>query len=57
MKMLFVFLFLQCRFLSQIFPLTGTPLVATAVSGVAAAIAALFLNLQILVEMMSIGEV
>lgn len=48
--------FYYFRFLSAIFPLTGTPLIATLVSGIAAAIAALFLNLQVLVEMMSIGK-
>ncbi|KAL5232636.1 hypothetical protein ACI65C_000046 [Semiaphis heraclei] len=41
--------------LSQIFPLTGTPLVATVLSGVASAIAALVINLDTLIEMMSIG--
>ncbi|KAL4148817.1 hypothetical protein QTP88_002968 [Uroleucon formosanum] len=41
--------------LSQIFPLTGTPVVATVLSGVASAIAALVINLDTLIEMMSIG--
>lgn len=41
--------------LSQIFPLTGTPVVATVLSGVASAVAALVINLDTLIEMMSIG--
>ncbi|VVC25137.1 Hypothetical protein CINCED_3A017860 [Cinara cedri] len=41
--------------LSQIFPLTGTPVVATVISGVASSIAALVINLDTLIEMMSIG--
>lgn len=41
---------------SQIWPSTGTPAFATFVSGLAAAIAALFIRLEILVEMMSIGK-
>ncbi|XP_050435900.1 probable cationic amino acid transporter isoform X2 [Adelges cooleyi] len=41
--------------LSQIFPLTGTPLIATILSGVASAAAALVINLDTLIEMMSIG--
>ncbi|XP_050535478.1 probable cationic amino acid transporter isoform X2 [Daktulosphaira vitifoliae] len=41
--------------LSQIFPLTGTPLVATVISGIASAVAALIINLDTLIEMMSIG--
>ncbi|XP_025413084.1 probable cationic amino acid transporter isoform X2 [Sipha flava] len=41
--------------LSQVFPLTGTPVVATVISGVASAIAALVINLDTLIEMMSIG--
>ncbi|KAK6618593.1 hypothetical protein RUM43_012984 [Polyplax serrata] len=41
--------------LSHIWFLTGTPAFATLVSGLSAAFAALFLKLEILVEMMSIG--
>ncbi|XP_025206587.1 probable cationic amino acid transporter isoform X1 [Melanaphis sacchari] len=41
--------------LSQIFPLTGTPVVATVLSGAASAVAALVINLDTLIEMMSIG--
>lgn len=44
------------RSLSQIFPLTGTPVVATVISGVASAVAALVINLDTLIEMMSIGK-
>lgn len=44
------------RSLSQILPMTGTPVVATVISGVASAIAALIINLDTLIEMMSIGE-
>ncbi|XP_039279370.1 probable cationic amino acid transporter [Nilaparvata lugens] len=43
------------RTLAQVFPLTGTPVVATFGSGFAAAIAALLISLEVLVEMMSIG--
>jgi cationic amino acid transporter 14 len=48
--------FLYFRSLSQIFPLTGTPVVATVLSGVASAVAALVINLDTLIEMMSIGK-
>ncbi|KAJ8982449.1 hypothetical protein NQ317_010189 [Molorchus minor] len=40
---------------SQVLPSTGTPVLATFCSGVAAALAALFIHIHILVEMMSIG--
>ncbi|XP_044729384.1 cationic amino acid transporter 2 [Chrysoperla carnea] len=43
------------RYFSQIWPLTGTPAMATLLSGVAAAFAALIIRLEVLVEMMSIG--
>ncbi|CAB0002627.1 unnamed protein product [Nesidiocoris tenuis] len=43
------------RSLSQIFPATGTPVLATFICGVAAAIASLIISLDVLVEMMSIG--
>ncbi|KAL3280941.1 hypothetical protein HHI36_004168 [Cryptolaemus montrouzieri] len=43
------------RTFSQVWPSTGTPAFATFVSGLAAATAALFIRLEILVEMMSIG--
>uniref|UniRef100_A0A6P7G5H8 Probable cationic amino acid transporter n=1 Tax=Diabrotica virgifera virgifera TaxID=50390 RepID=A0A6P7G5H8_DIAVI len=43
------------RIFSQVWPSTGTPALATFVSGLTAAIAALFIRLEILVEMMSIG--
>ncbi|KAK9888876.1 hypothetical protein WA026_001097 [Henosepilachna vigintioctopunctata] len=43
------------RNFSQVWPSTGTPAFATFVSGLAAATAALFIRLEILVEMMSIG--
>lgn len=43
------------RIFSQVWPSTGTPAFATFISGLAAAIAALFIRLEILVEMMSIG--
>lgn len=42
--------------LSQVWPTTGTPALATFVSGVCAAFAALLIQLEVLVEMMSIGE-
>ncbi|KAJ8938485.1 hypothetical protein NQ318_007121, partial [Aromia moschata] len=42
--------------LSQILPSTGTPVLATFLSGFAAALASLFIRLEILVEMMSIGR-
>lgn len=44
------------RVFSQVWPSTGTPALATFVSGLAAAVAALFIRLEILVEMMSIGK-
>lgn len=37
-------------------PATGTPVVATFGSGLAAAFAALLIRLEVLVEMMSIGK-
>ncbi|XP_066258670.1 probable cationic amino acid transporter isoform X1 [Euwallacea similis] len=40
---------------SQVWPSTGTPGLATFCSGLAASVAALFIRLEILVEMMSIG--
>lgn len=44
------------KIFSQVWPSTGTPALATFVSGLAAAVAALFIRLEILVEMMSIGK-
>ncbi|XP_011173728.1 cationic amino acid transporter 2 isoform X2 [Solenopsis invicta] len=43
------------RSLSQVWPATGTPAIATLTSGMAAAFAALLIQLEVLVEMMSIG--
>ncbi|XP_073973470.1 solute carrier family 7 member 14 isoform X2 [Rhodnius prolixus] len=43
------------RSLSQVFPATGTPVVATFICGTAAALASLIISLDVLVEMMSIG--
>nr|CAD7592242.1 unnamed protein product [Timema genevievae] len=43
------------RILSTIWPVTGTPLLATLLSGLCAALAALLIQLEVLVEMMSIG--
>ncbi|XP_071451542.1 solute carrier family 7 member 14-like [Hetaerina americana] len=43
------------RVLDQVWPLTGTPVLATFISGIAAAFAALLIQLEVLVEMMSIG--
>lgn len=37
-------------------PATGTPVLATFISGLAAALAALLIQLEVLVEMMSIGK-
>ncbi|KYM81870.1 PREDICTED: cationic amino acid transporter 2 [Atta cephalotes] len=43
------------RSLSQVWPATGTPAIATLTSGICAAFAALLIQLEVLVEMMSIG--
>ncbi|XP_012258062.1 cationic amino acid transporter 2 [Athalia rosae] len=43
------------RTLSHVLPTTGTPALATFVSGLCAAFAALLIQLEVLVEMMSIG--
>ncbi|GFG28667.1 hypothetical protein Cfor_05685 [Coptotermes formosanus] len=43
------------RTMSQVWSTTGTPVLATFVSGLAAAFAALIIQLEVLVEMMSIG--
>lgn len=44
------------RSLSQVWPVTETPALATLISGVCAAFAALLIKLEVLVEMMSIGR-
>lgn len=44
------------RMFAQVWPSTGTPALATFCSGLAAGCAALLIQLEILVEMMSIGE-
>lgn len=44
------------RTLSTVLPATGTPVLATFTSGLAAAVAALVIRLEVLVEMMSIGK-
>lgn len=43
------------RSLSHVWPTTGTPAIATLTSGICAAFAALLIQLEVLVEMMSIG--
>ncbi|KAG1653414.1 Cationic amino acid transporter 2 [Nymphon striatum] len=43
------------RSFSRVWPTTGTPALATVSLGIAAAFVALFVNLEVLVEMMSIG--
>ncbi|XP_050452778.1 probable cationic amino acid transporter [Cataglyphis hispanica] len=43
------------RSLSHVWPATGTPAIATLTSGICAAFAALLIQLEVLVEMMSIG--
>ncbi|KAF2881064.1 hypothetical protein ILUMI_25113, partial [Ignelater luminosus] len=43
------------RTLAQVWPSTGTPAIATFTSGLAASLAALVIQLEVLVEMMSIG--
>lgn len=55
--MKFTWLIWFCLFstFSQLLPLTGTPALATLTSGVAAAFVALLIQLDVLVEMMSIG--
>ena len=45
------------RWLADVWNMTGTPAVATVVLGVMAALAALLIQLEVLVEMMSIGIV
>jgi len=52
----YVLLSLLYRGLSEIWSLTGTPAVATVVLGLMAALAALIIQLDVLVEMMSIGK-
>lgn len=43
------------KFLAEVWPMTGTPAIATCIFGLAAAFAALIIRLDVLVEMMSIG--
>ncbi|CAM1323571.1 SLC7A14 (predicted) [Pycnogonum litorale] len=43
------------RVFAKVWTVTGTPAIATVVFGIAAAIVALFVSLEVLVEMMSIG--
>ncbi|XP_077301601.1 solute carrier family 7 member 14 [Arctopsyche grandis] len=43
------------RMLAHVWPATGTPVLATFTTGIAAAIVSLFIRLEVLVEMMSIG--
>ena len=51
-----MFIFSNFRHLAAIHPKTGTPLLATIITGVLASFMSLLVGLQILVEMMSIGE-
>lgn len=45
------------RMLAHVLPATGTPVLATFGTGAAAALVALFIRLEVLVEMMSIGKI
>jgi hypothetical protein len=49
-------MYLTNRWLSEVWPVTGTPAIATVVLGGLAAVAALMIQLEVLVEMMSIGK-